>query len=93
MLRCTPAWLLKLKSIKALPIYFCCLERSYQKGIEELIEQVEPSKYQLKDNGLVEGHINRLKMLKQQMYGRAGIDLLSRRFLLTTSRADSIEDL
>lgn len=35
-------------------------------------------------NGPVEGHINRLKMLKRQMYGRAGIDLLSRRFLLAT---------
>ncbi len=33
-------------------------------------------------NGPVEGHINRLKMLKRQMYDRAGIDLLSRRFLL-----------
>ncbi|MES1026233.1 ISL3 family transposase [Gloeocapsa sp. BRSZ] len=33
-------------------------------------------------NGPVEGHINRLKMLKRQMYGRAGIDLLTRRFLL-----------
>jgi hypothetical protein len=27
-------------------------------------------------------HINRLKMLKRQMYGRAKIDLLERRFLL-----------
>ncbi|NER32122.1 MAG: transposase, partial [Symploca sp. SIO1C4] len=33
-------------------------------------------------NGPVEGQINRLKMLKRQMYGRAGIDLLSRRFLI-----------
>lgn len=33
-------------------------------------------------NGPTEGHINRLKMLKRQIYGRAGIDLLSRRFLL-----------
>ena len=30
----------------------------------------------------VEGHINRLKMLKRQMCGRARLDLLSRRFLL-----------
>jgi transposase len=30
----------------------------------------------------VEGHINRLKMLKRQMFGRARLDLLSRRFLL-----------
>lgn len=35
-------------------------------------------------NGQVEGQINRLKMLKRQMYGRAGIDLLSRRFLLAS---------
>ena len=30
----------------------------------------------------VEGHINRLKMLKRQMFGRARLDLLRRRFLL-----------
>src|SRR5262249_17305114 len=29
----------------------------------------------------VEGHINRLKMVKRQMFGRARLDLLSRRFL------------
>jgi transposase len=34
-------------------------------------------------NGPVEGQINRLKMLKRSMFGRAKIDLLSRRFLLT----------
>ena len=33
-------------------------------------------------SGPVEGHINRLKMLKRQMFGRARLDLLSRRFLL-----------
>ena len=33
-------------------------------------------------NGPVEGQINRLKMLKRTMYGRAGLDLLGRRFLL-----------
>ena len=32
-------------------------------------------------NGQVEGRINRLKTLKRQMYGRAGFDLLGRRFL------------
>jgi transposase len=32
--------------------------------------------------GPVEGQINRLKMLKRQMFGRAKIDLLSQRFLL-----------
>jgi len=33
-------------------------------------------------NGPVEGHINRLKMLKRQMFGRARLDLLSHRFVL-----------
>ncbi len=34
-------------------------------------------------NGQTKGQINRLKMLKRQMYGRASIELLSKRFLLT----------
>jgi hypothetical protein len=32
-------------------------------------------------NGPVEGHINRLNMLKRPMFGRAHLDLLSRRFV------------
>lgn len=32
-------------------------------------------------NGVVEGHINRLKMLKRQMYGRAGFELLRQRVM------------
>ena len=38
-------------------------------------------------NGPVEGQINRLKLLTRQMFGRAKLDLLSRRFLLTPERA------
>jgi transposase len=37
-------------------------------------------------HGPVEGHSNRLKLLKRQMFGRATLDLLSRRFLLTSER-------
>jgi transposase len=37
-------------------------------------------------NGPVEGHINRLKVLKRQMFGRAHLDLLSRRFVLPPRR-------
>lgn len=33
-------------------------------------------------SGPVEGTINRLKMLKRQMFGRAGLDLLRKRVLL-----------
>jgi transposase len=32
-------------------------------------------------NGPTEGHINRLKTLKRQMYGRAGFELLRSRML------------
>jgi transposase len=32
-------------------------------------------------NGPTEGHINRLKCLKRQMYGRAKLDLLRQRLL------------
>lgn len=32
-------------------------------------------------NGVVEGHVNRLKILKRQMYGRAGFELLRRRVM------------
>ncbi len=34
------------------------------------------------NSGSVEGHVNRIKMLKRQMYGRANPDLLRRRVLL-----------
>ena len=33
-------------------------------------------------SGAVEGHVNRIKMLKRQMYGRANVDLLRSRVLL-----------
>ncbi len=34
-------------------------------------------------NGMAEGHVNRLKMIKRQMYGRAKFDLLRTRFIAT----------
>lgn len=33
-------------------------------------------------SGVVEGHVNRIKLLKRQMFGRAGFDLLRKRVLL-----------
>jgi transposase len=35
-------------------------------------------------SGPVEGHVNRIKMIKRQMYGRANFDLLRRRILAPT---------
>jgi len=33
-------------------------------------------------NGQTEGHVNRLKLIKRQGYGRAKVDLLRKRVLL-----------
>ncbi|MFE4108629.1 transposase [Almyronema epifaneia] len=35
-------------------------------------------------NGPTEGHINKLKMIKRQMFGRASPKLLTKRFLLAS---------
>ena len=35
-------------------------------------------------SGAVEGNVNRIKMIKRQMYGRAGFALLRKRVLLAT---------
>ncbi|WST20221.1 transposase [Streptomyces xanthophaeus] len=35
-------------------------------------------------SGVVEGHVNRIKMLNREMFGRAGFELLRKRFLLHT---------
>ncbi|MEN2423985.1 transposase, partial [Streptomyces rimosus] len=34
------------------------------------------------NSGVVEGHVNRIKMFKRQMFGRAGFELLRKRVLL-----------
>ncbi|MGW1810929.1 hypothetical protein [Streptomyces sp. NPDC002078] len=36
------------------------------------------------NSGVVEGHVNRIKMLKRQMFGRAGFTLLRKRVLLSS---------
>ncbi len=34
-------------------------------------------------NGLVEGHVNRIKVMKRLMYGRTNVDLLRQKVLYT----------
>jgi transposase len=36
------------------------------------------------NSGVVEGNVNRIKMIKRQMYGRASFDLLRKRVILAT---------
>jgi len=55
--------------------------RRFATGLYEDYEAVKAGGTLPWSSGPVEGHINRLKMLKRQMFGRAPLDLLSRRFL------------
>ena len=67
------------------------LEEARKTGIHALVRFVRTLKQDLSaveaavsepwSNGPVEGQLNRLKMLKRQMYGRAGIELLRARLL------------
>jgi transposase len=50
-------------------------------GLREDYEAVKAGVTLPWSSGPVEGHINRLKMLKRQMFGRAHLDLLGRRFV------------
>src|SRR4030095_16496714 len=56
--------------------------RRFATGLYEDYEAVKAGVTLPWSSGPVEGHINRLKMLKRQMFGRARLDLLSCRFLL-----------
>ena len=67
------------------------MEQARKTGIHSLVRFVRTLKQDLSaveaavsepwSNGPVEGQLNRLKMLKRQMYGRAGIELLRARLL------------
>jgi transposase len=61
----------------------CTLEalQRFASGLREDYEAVKAGVTLPWSTSPVEGHINRLKMLKRQMFGRARLDLLSRRFL------------
>ena len=67
------------------------MERALHTGIHAMVRFVRTLKQDMAaveaavtqpwSNGPVEGQINRLKMLKRQMYGRAGVELLRARLL------------
>jgi transposase len=58
--------------------------RRFAGGLRDDYEAVKAGLTLPWSTGPVEGQINRLKMLKRQMYGRANIDLLRQRVLLPT---------
>lgn len=55
--------------------------KNFALGLEKDLKAVEASLTYEWSNGPVEGHNNRLKMIKRQMYGRAKFDLLKQRVL------------
>jgi transposase len=67
------------------------IEQARESGIDELRRfavglqsdhaAVQAGLTHIWSNGPVEGHVNRLKLLKRQMYGRANFDLLRQRVL------------
>jgi transposase len=56
--------------------------QGFAKGLKEDYDAVKAGVTLEISNGQVEGQNNRLKMLKRQMFGRAGLDLLAKRFIL-----------
>jgi transposase len=56
--------------------------RRFARGLRADLAAVEAAVTLPWSQGPIEGHINRLKMLTRQMFGRARLDLLARRVLL-----------
>lgn len=56
--------------------------KNFAKGLREDEAAVRAAMTYEWSNGMTEGHINRLKTIKRQMYGRAKDDLLRARVLL-----------
>jgi transposase len=56
---------------------------SFVNGLGQDLEAVIAGLSLHYSSGAVEGHNNKIKMLKRQMFGRANFDLLRKRVLLT----------
>ena len=55
--------------------------KGFAKGIKQDLEAVTNALSLTWSNGQTEGQVNRLKLIKRQMYGRANFDLLRKRVL------------
>jgi transposase len=56
---------------------------SFAKGLEQDLDAVTHGLTSHWNSGPVEGRVNHIKMIKRQMFGRAGLPLLRKRVLLT----------
>jgi len=59
---------------------------SFAKGLEQDLDAVTSGLTMTWSSGPVEGRVNHIKMIKRQMFGRAGLPLLRKRVLLTAQR-------
>jgi transposase len=60
--------------------------KRFAKGIKEDFDAVRNALSFEWSQGQVEGQVNRLKLIKRQMYGRANFDLLRKRVLVSKMR-------
>ncbi len=56
--------------------------QTFAAGVQQELASIQAALTTGWSNGQTEGHVNKLKLLKRQMYGRAKFDLLRRRLLL-----------
>ncbi|WP_327426022.1 transposase [Streptomyces sp. NBC_01236] len=56
--------------------------RQFAQHLERDLDAVVAGLTQPWNSGVVEGHVNRIKMLRRQMFGRAGFELLRKGVLL-----------
>ncbi len=72
-----PTWIEAATSTTDLPSL-----RHFAQHLERDLDAVTAGLTLPWNSGVVEGHVNRIKMLKRQMFGRAGFELLRKRVLL-----------
>ena len=58
---------------------------TFVKGLKKDLKAVYNAISTTWSSGMVEGNINRLKNIKRQMYGRAGLELLKRKVILSST--------
>ncbi|MCE7030952.1 ISL3 family transposase [Jiella avicenniae] len=77
--------MIRSRSVGHLPIWICDAEASllasFARGIRRDVSAVQGSITEPWSNGQTEGQVNKLKLVKRQMYGRAKLDLLEARLL------------
>ena len=71
------SWMQHVQASSFIPL------KSFVVGIQRDYDAVTAALTLEWSNGRVEGHVNRLKFIKRQMFGRAKFDLLRLRVLLT----------